>query len=260
MRTAMFLCALLTTIGCEYAPQFEDAPVVRGWANHAPPAPPAAPSLDKAPLKSDAAAMNASPAKLAEAGKAAPATVREIRKMIYQGRFAVVVSDVQQAQDRLKSMAAEMDGYLQSLSAEEVVIRVPSGRFDEAASSVGKLGTITQREIRAQDVTDDVTDLETRLRNAKALKEKVLALLDRAGTLQAALELEKEAARVTLDIERLEGALARIGNQVTFGTLSVSLQPGSNYTPPAINPQLPFDWLRGVGLEKLMQFKGKNLY
>jgi len=89
-----------------------------------------------------------------------------------------------------------------------------------------------------------VTDLETRLRNAKVLKEKVLALLDRAGTLQAALEMEKEAARVTLDIERLEGALARIANQVTFGTLSVSLQPSSDYTPPAINPQLPFDWLR----------------
>ena len=256
MRTVMVLCAMLTMGGCMAADKsmYSPAPVVSiDQAQAAPDAPPGS----KAPAKPD---VNAPPAELAKAGKTAPASEREIRKIIYQGRFAVAVSDVQQAQDRLKSMAAEMGGYLQSLSAQEVVIRVPSGRFDEAASSVGKLGTITQREIKAQDVTEDVTDLETRLRNSKALKEKVLALLERAGTLQAALELEKEAARVTLDIERLEGALARIANQVTFGTLSVSLQPSSNYTPPAINPQLPFDWLHGVGLEKLMQFKGKNLY
>ena len=90
--------------------------------------------------------------------------------------------------------------------AEEVVIRVPASRFDDAAAAVGKLGAITQREIKAQDVTDDVVDLEMRLRNAKALEEKVLGLLECAGTLQAALELEKEAARITLDIERLEVA------------------------------------------------------
>ena len=255
MRTALMSCALLMMIGCACAqPKYMGVSAERAFANHAPPAP----TPDKTPPPTVDA--QAPPVELAKVGKAAPAGAQEVRKIIYQGQFAVVVSDVQQAQDRLKSMAAEMGGYLQSLSAQEVVIRVPSGKFDEASSAVARLGTITQREIKAQDVTEDVTDLETRLRNSRALKEKVLALLERAGTLQAALELEKEAARVTLDIERLEGALARIANQVTFGTLSVSLQPSSNYTPPAINPQLPFDWLRGVGLEKLMQFKGKNLY
>jgi hypothetical protein len=204
------------------------------------------------------AAKTPSPAELPRAGATPPASAQEARKIIYDGHFVVAVSDLPQAQDRLKTMTSEMGGYLQSLSDEEVVVRVPSARFDEAVHSLARLGTILQRQIKAQDVTDVVTDLRMRLDNAKALKEKVQALLEKAGTLQATVEMEKELARLALEIERLEGALAKIDNQITFGTLTVTFRSPGNY--PQINPQLPFDWLRGVGLEQLMQFKGKNLY
>jgi len=182
------------------------------------------------------------------------------RKVIYTGNFTVVVCDVVRAQDQAKALAESLGGYVQKMSAGTIVIRVPAAKFDRAAEGLRRIGTVAGREILAEDVTESYADLETRLRNARALKDKVLSLLARAATVKEALELEREAARITADIEKLQGQMNRLANLVAYGTLNVAFSSPVKYVAPELNVQLPFPWLRSLGLSTLFQFRDRGLY
>ena len=55
---------------------------------------------------------------------------------------------------------------------------------------------MTHRDIKAQDVTDEFVDLQARLKNAYAIRDRLTELLSKAAVKEA-LEIEKELGRVT---------------------------------------------------------------
>lgn len=187
-------------------------------------------------------------------------SVVDVRKVVYTGDFTLLVTDVAKAQDQAKALAQRLGGYMQRMQPGAISIRVPAAKFDQAVEALSKVGTVASRNIRADDVTEDYYDLATRLKNAKALQERTIQLLAGASA-EGKMALERELARITTEIELLEGKLNRLQNQVAFGTLNLSFSSPVRYVaPPSLNIQLPFDWLRGVGLGKLLQFNGSNCY
>ena len=194
---------------------------------------------------------------VAEKSDAAPSATTaalEPRKIIYTGKFTLLAGEVRQAQDAVKSLAEGMGGFMQSLSTEAIIIRIPSARFDEACTKLADLGYIAQREIQAQDVGEAHANLEIRIRNAKALKDKVLDLLSKADDSKHALELEKELARVTVEIEQLEAAFERLNNQIAYASLEIRFVSQSKALPAEVQMRLPFAWLHDLGLNNLMRF------
>ena len=115
------------------------------------------------------------------------------------------------------------------------------------------MGTITQRDVTARDVTEQYTDLKIRLSNARALLKRLQSLLDKAETVKDALALEKELARIREQIERLQGRMNSLASQVAYATLSVAFHQVAN-APPELRVRLPFGWLRNLGLDSLLGF------
>jgi len=177
------------------------------------------------------------------------------RKLIYAGTFTVVTGDVVYALDRTRTIAEEMDGYLQKMSANAIVIRVPAAKFHTAVARLADVGTVTHRDISAQDVTEQHVDLEIRLKNAKVMAERLRKLVEQAIDVKAALLVEQELTRVMTEIERLEGQLNSLESRVAFATLTVAFQPLRRAAPtPALEVKLPFLWLHGLGLDNLLNF------
>lgn len=175
------------------------------------------------------------------------------RRVIYTGVFQVVVSDVKHALARTKAAAARLGGYMQQMTEERIVFRVPAERFDEAVETVEGMGTVVHRQVEAQDVTEEYEDLGVQLENARALAATLRKLLDRAKDVEDALAVEKELARVRERIERLEGRLNRLKNRIAYATLSVTFRPTAQ-APGEVVARLPFPWLWRLGLDSLMQF------
>ena len=50
---------------------------------------------------------------------------------------------------------------------------------------------MVHRDVSAQDVTDEFVDTEMRIKNARAMQDRLQALLEKA-TVKEALEIEKE--------------------------------------------------------------------
>lgn len=177
------------------------------------------------------------------------------RKVVYTGRFEIAVADPARAVAQTKSFAERMGGYMQKMTRESIVIRVPAEKFDQAVAALEKIGVVFARDIGAQDVTERYVDLQIRLDNAKALLKKLLELLEKARTVKEAMEVEKEIARVRTEVEGLTGKLNRLKSQVAFATITALFQTVAE-APEELKVSLPFWWLGSLGLESLTRFEG----
>ena len=175
------------------------------------------------------------------------------RKVLYKGEFTVIVADARRRIASLKAEAEKMGGYVQHMTQANMIVRVPAERFYEAVEKIEAAGTVTRRDISAIDVTEEYVDLELRLKNALALQERLREILKKAQNVKDALAVEVELNRVRAEAERIEGQLNRLKNRVAYATLAVSFVEIAS-APRHLRRNLPFAWLKTLGLERVLSF------
>ena len=73
-------------------------------------------------------------------------------------------------------------------------------------------------------MTEKYIDVEARLKNNYALRDRLKQLLEKAINVKDILEIEKELNRVQSDIDSMEGTIKLLKGQVDFATLDLSLK------------------------------------
>ena len=184
-----------------------------------PPPPPGAPAAADA-TGGQALAMNDA-AQAVAATKSVADAPHSAAMLIYTANISMSVFQVGPQLDAVEQVARDLGGYLSSRQDAAITIRIPRDRFDDALARIEKLGEVTHRDIKAQDVTDEFVDVQARLKNAYVMRDKLTDLLSKAAV-KDALEIEKELGRVTGEIERWEGRLKLIKDQIAFSTITVS--------------------------------------
>jgi len=176
------------------------------------------------------------------------------RRVVYCGSFDVVVPQPEKAISATKTLAEQLGGYVLKMTGEAIEIRVPAEKFDQAVAAIEKMGAVMQREVTAQDVTEEYEDLALRIQNARSMLEKLRELLGKAANVKEALEVEREIGRVRAELESLEGRFNRLRNRVAYATLTVTFTPMKE-APRQVRAELPFYWLTQLGLEFLMHYE-----
>jgi len=210
------------------------------------------------PARDAAVARTAAPAKQAQAlgyvaGGAPLAAVQPAPdplaalKLMRTGHVRLEVADFRAAAERVEELARAHGGYVagsQSDAAEGErrqgtwTVRVPANRFDEMLGGVKAVGKVLTAKVDVQDVTKAYFDLETRLRVKRDTATRLREILrTRTARLSDVLEAERELARVTGEIEEMEGTRRFYDEQVAFATVVVSLeQPQAVIRPGALDP------------------------
>ena len=174
------------------------------------------------------------------------------RIVVYNAGFRIVVQSIEAAFKSMEQIATQTGGYVQQIEHDKITIRVPAPQYSAAVERVAALGQVTDRQLQAQDVTAEYVDLEARLKNARAVHERLTALLEKAQTTEATLAVEKELARVGEEIERLQGQLELLKNRVAYGTISAQFERVARQTELIKSfRQLPFYWLRELDPNRL---------
>jgi hypothetical protein len=217
----------------------EDAKV----ADNSPPAPPARPTT---PVVVPIPTTNGGQPKPPPTATDAP---HVLSMLIYTATLNLAVFQVTEQMDKVEAIGRNIGGYLAIRNDGQITIRVPRERFDEALGQIEKLGDVLHRSVTAEDVTDQFMDLEVRLKNARAVRDQLQALLAKAGV-KDALEIEKELGRVTESIEQMEGKLKLLRDKIAFSTITVTFQPVETQT--VRDTTLPFPWLQDLGLSSLL--------
>jgi len=170
--------------------------------------------------------------------------------LIYTATLHLAVFQVTTQMNTVEKIARDQGGYLSVRNDQQITIRIPRGKFDDTLRMIEKLGDVVHRSVTAQDVTDEYVDLEIRLKNNRAVRDRLQALLEKAGVKEA-IEIQKELARVTEEIERIEGRLKLLKDKIAYSTITVSFQPLETSTVRDASI-LPFPWLQDLGLSSLL--------
>ncbi|WP_438008731.1 DUF4349 domain-containing protein [Sorangium sp. So ce321] len=223
-----------------------------------PPSPPVAQTAAEKPAPGPAAQPATTPAAPAAQGTpgaqqvAAEVSEAPAPLLIYTAQVAMAVFEVGASLGKVEALARELGGFLARRDDRTITIRVPAARFDEALKRLEGLGDMLQRNVVAEDVTEEFLDLGVRIRNARAVRDRLEKLLEKAAKVEESIQLERELARVAGELERLEGRLKFLRDRVAFSTLTISFQPRSTETITPSGPRLPIDWLNELGLSRLL--------
>ncbi|MEO6629104.1 MAG: DUF4349 domain-containing protein [Aquihabitans sp.] len=150
------------------------------------------------------------------------------RDVIYTSDLVVRVKAVSRAAEQGRRIAEQAGGYIASQTADlegdheiRTTLRVPVKGFDDAMADLSALGKVLERNIDSQDVTDQVVDLQGRLKNAEVSSERLRQLLAKAENVVNILAIEGELTKRETEIEQLTGQLKVLNNQVDLATITV---------------------------------------
>lgn len=162
----------------------------------------------------------------------APAT-QPGRALIRTATLQIVATDFSHVRTAVERIVADMNGFADQLSVSadpgsarvlRGSLRVPGDRLDDALARLRALGQVTHDQQNAQDVADQLVDLDARLKNARATEQRLTELLrERTGKLSDVLEVEQELSRVRLDIERLDAEKTNTSRRVAYAAIDVTI-------------------------------------
>ncbi len=172
--------------------------------------------------------------------------------LIYTAEITMAVFEVNASLAGVEALGRELGGFMARRDDQSITIRVPVSRFEEAVRRVEKLGDMIHRNVVAQDVTEEFHDLDVRLKSARAVQDRLIQLLAKATKVEESVMIERELARVTGEIERLEGRMKFLRDRAAYSTLTVSFQPRRAETIRKGPFRIPATWLYQIGLGRLL--------
>ncbi len=154
------------------------------------------------------------------------------RKLIYTAQLRLRADDVEAAAKQSRELTQKFGGYV---SAETLTrgagsrsldqtLRVPQKDFDRLMAELEGLGRrVANKNVSAQDVTEEYVDVSARLQSKKAAEKQLLILLARAGNVRDLLAVQEQLRVVREEIESVEGRLRYLNNQIDYCTINLSL-------------------------------------
>ncbi|HNT74886.1 MAG TPA: DUF4349 domain-containing protein [Anaerolineae bacterium] len=163
-------------------------------------------------------------------------TTDVVQFIVKEGALDVEVNEIEPAVERVAQIAKDFQGYITDqrvwregeTQLATITIAVPEEEFENALEQLrGVAKQILSEEVSGKDVTKQYIDLEGRLRNQKATRDRVLMILEQATTVEEALQVNQELSNIEGKIEEIQGQLNSLHNQVFFSTITVNLAPVS---------------------------------
>ncbi|MFJ3877469.1 DUF4349 domain-containing protein [Streptomyces sp. NPDC090077] len=164
----------------------------------------------------------------AKTGTQAPVRPHVIRT----GTLGIETAEPQKALAAARTAAEGAGGYVGNESTERgrdgrltstLTLRVPGERFDAVIGALEGSGKLLNRKVEAQDVTEKVADVDSRVKSQQASVARVREMMEKASALSDVVMLEGELSRRQSDLESLLAQQNALKDQTAMGTITVSV-------------------------------------
>ncbi|NLM46475.1 MAG: DUF4349 domain-containing protein [Firmicutes bacterium] len=176
------------------------------------------------------------------------------QKMIRTAHVDMDVENMDAALAAVTDTAKAAGGYLARSSvygADEmrrasISVRLPAEKLEQFLADIKELGKVNNSSLGEDDVTLQYVDLEARIRNLTRQEERLLAILERAETVEDILRIEKELGRVRGDLEALTAEFRYLKDRVDYATVQLSLTETPIASRTVTGSGLKGVWQRGI--------------
>ena len=157
-------------------------------------------------------------------------------KLIRRAELNIQTEQFDQSKAALDRLVAECEGYFENSSeygggyrdayanrSGDYTIRVPAAKYGQFLNSAGDLGYVTSKTESSEDVGEQYYDTEARLKTQRTKQERLLALLEKAESMEDIIALESALSEVEYQIEQYSSDLNRYDALIDFATFHVYL-------------------------------------
>ena len=175
------------------------------------------------------------------AGGADFSAVRRNAKLILNADLSLETQDFDKSAADIEKMTAEAGGYIESSGtygdtgsrSANYTLRVPQEKFEQFYAQLGENMHVVSRSRSSEDVTEQYTDIETRLATLQTKHERLLSLLEKADKMEDIISLENALADCEYEIDSLTGSKRRYDDLVGFSTFYINLREVQTLTATA---------------------------
>jgi hypothetical protein len=164
-----------------------------------------------------------------QSNQSAQSVQQQERQLVRTATVDLRSDDVLRSISQVKTKAQQVGGFAgqenSTKSYGTVTVRVPSNELDGVVKSLetDRVGEITRSEVRSEDVTDQLVDVEARIATQKASVDRLRVLFERAGTTAEIAQVEGELTKRQSELESLQRRSESLKGKVALATLTVQV-------------------------------------
>ena len=194
------------------------------------------PTAAPAPMGSTAARAAAGPAAAqTQNGTGSTARLALASEIIYTAQLTVRASSVSSAAAKAAQITESAGGYVSnettsanpdhpSEATASVQLKIPVAAYQATlAHLAGGLGTQLSLQQQAQDVTEQVADVDSQVTSDQAAIVQLRALLVRAGSVSDLLSVQDQINVEESSLESMQAQQRALDHEVTYATLTLTI-------------------------------------
>lgn len=202
------------------------------------------------PQAAKSAPTASAPEAAADSGNATPdnptlEVPAPIPNLIQKAALTLIVESSDEVVSTVSAIVKQQQGYfvdlqdnrsdsrngLQNVSMQ---IRIPQSKLEGTLEKFAQLGTVKSQSRTAEDVSEQLVDLDARLRNLRKQEELLLKIMEqRSGSVAEILNVAQELSSIRQSIEQIDAQRKNLQTQVSYATIYLNLE-----APAAIAPEL----------------------
>lgn len=177
------------------------------------------------------------------------------RHIIYRVDLFIETDDIERATQRAAAIASTSGGFVaeertsvgdDGLGSASLTLRVPAADHLGVVEQLEQLGEVRERGRSAEDVTEEVTDVESRIDSQRRSIDRIRQLLAQASDLDDVVRIESELARREADLDSLLQRQATLSDLTSLATVTVTFhqpgEPDDDPFPPTFLAGLRTGW------------------
>jgi len=190
-----------------------------------------------------ASAPPAAPAAISFDALGAPTALTPVdfgRDIVYTASITVEADDVAAAGQRAVDIVGELGGivFAQTTLTEpepmaEMTFKLRPADFAAALERLAGVGELVDQTVSAEDVTERIVDLESRITTAEASVVRLRGFLEQAAELEDVAQLERELLERETVLETLRGQLRTLQGLVDLATITLRINQSPDLLPEA---------------------------
>ena len=166
-----------------------------------------------------------------------------------ESNITLKVQKKEQVADALVAKAVEFNGYFANRSDYELFIKIPVAHVDEYLVFVENQGLIAGRSFQSESRSQEIADLEARLKTREELLQKYFQILENAGSANV-VTVENEVIRLITEIESLKGRLRKQQHMTTYADIHIEFR-FKDRRAPVSDGSSSFDWINTLNVQNV---------
>lgn len=151
------------------------------------------------------------------------------RLLVRSASLTLEVEHVGPVEAEIVAHTRRAGGFVEQSSRQDddlarFTLRVPAATLEATLDSLGRLGRVRDRAIGASDVTADARDLDARIANLRATRDRLRLLVERAADVGDIAAVERELGRVQGELDALEARQKGLRSDIALARVTVEVR------------------------------------